>query len=193
MTSGRPPRADALRNRARVLEVAHEVFAAEGLSVPIDEIARRAGVGAGTVYRHFPTKDALFTAIVVARIDRISARARSLATAGDPGQAFFDFFAYMVAEGIANKGLGEALAGAGVDVEALAAASDQELQRALADLLTRAQRAGAVRDDVGPREVKALMGGCATMERQLGASAPGRITTITCDGLRPPGARTPPG
>ena len=56
----RPLRADAARNRARVLEVAYETFAAEGLSVPIDEIARRAGVGAGTVYRHFPTKEDLF-------------------------------------------------------------------------------------------------------------------------------------
>jgi len=58
----RKPRVDAARNRARVLEVAYETFAAEGLSVPIDEIARRAGVGAGTVYRHFPTKEALFHA-----------------------------------------------------------------------------------------------------------------------------------
>jgi len=59
----RPLRADAARNRARVLEVAYDTFAAEGLSVPIDEIARRAGVGAGTVYRHFPTKDDLFLAV----------------------------------------------------------------------------------------------------------------------------------
>ena len=56
----KPLRADAARNRARVLEIAYETFAAEGLSVPIDEIARRAGVGAGTVYRHFPTKEDLF-------------------------------------------------------------------------------------------------------------------------------------
>ena len=60
----RPLRADAARNRARVLEVAYDTFAAEGLSVPIDEIARRAGVGAGTVYRHFPTKDDLYRAVV---------------------------------------------------------------------------------------------------------------------------------
>ena len=60
----RPLRADAARNRARVLEVAYQTFAAEGLSVPIDEIARRAGVGAGTVYRHFPTKDELFAVMI---------------------------------------------------------------------------------------------------------------------------------
>ncbi|MFD6451097.1 helix-turn-helix domain-containing protein, partial [Nocardia sp. NPDC060220] len=60
----RPLRADARRNRERVLAAAQEAFAAEGISVPLDDIARRAGVGAGTVYRHFPTKEALFTAAI---------------------------------------------------------------------------------------------------------------------------------
>lgn len=64
-------RADAARNRARVLEVAYQTFAADGLSVPVDEIARRAGVGAGTVYRHFPTKEALFQAVIADRMHRI--------------------------------------------------------------------------------------------------------------------------
>ena len=67
----RPMRADAARNRARVLEVAYETFAADGLSVPIDEIARRAGVGAGTVYRHFATKEALFHAVVKDRMQHL--------------------------------------------------------------------------------------------------------------------------
>jgi AcrR family transcriptional regulator len=67
-----PLRADARRNRARVLEAAQEAFTAEGLSVPLDEIARRAGVGAGTVYRHFPTKEALFEAVVVHRIQGLT-------------------------------------------------------------------------------------------------------------------------
>ena len=81
----RPLRADAARNRARVLEVAYDTFAAEGLSVPIDEIARRAGVGAGTVYRHFPTKEDLFRAVVA---DRIAAHRRRGARTGrgeEPG------------------------------------------------------------------------------------------------------------
>ena len=74
----RPLRADAARNRARVLEVAYETFAAEGLSVPIDEIARRAGVGAGTVYRHFPTKEDLYRAVVEDRIGNIVDEGRAL-------------------------------------------------------------------------------------------------------------------
>ena len=65
----KPLRADAQRNRARLLEVAQTVFAEQGTSASIDEIARRAGVGVGTLYRHFPTKDALFEAIVVARVE----------------------------------------------------------------------------------------------------------------------------
>ena len=74
----RPLRADAARNRARVLEIAYETFAAEGLGVPIDEIARRAGVGAGTVYRHFPTKEDLYRAVVEDRIRRITDDGRVL-------------------------------------------------------------------------------------------------------------------
>ena len=73
----RPLRADAARNRARVLEVAYETFAADGLAVPIDEIARRAGVGAGTVYRHFPTKEDLYKAVVEDRIGNIVDEGRS--------------------------------------------------------------------------------------------------------------------
>ena len=80
----RPLRADAARNRARVLETAYETFAAEGLSVPIDEIARRAGVGAGTVYRHFPTKEDLFRAVVESRLRRIIAEGALCWTSRDP-------------------------------------------------------------------------------------------------------------
>src|ERR1700723_287135 len=83
----RPLRADAVRNRARVLEVAYETFAAEGLAVPIDEIARRAGVGAGTVYRHFPTKEDLFRAVIEHRISHVVDAGRAQLTSGNPGEA----------------------------------------------------------------------------------------------------------
>ncbi len=77
----RPLRADARRNRERVLTVAQEAFATEGLAVSIPEIARRAGVGVGTIYRQFPTKEALFEAIVVEGMTAILESARSLSTA----------------------------------------------------------------------------------------------------------------
>jgi len=85
-----PLRADARRNRARVLAAAQEAFATEGLSVPLDEIARRAGVGAGTVYRHFPTKEALFEAIVLHQMQDVIAQVRDRADARTiPAAAFY--------------------------------------------------------------------------------------------------------
>lgn len=88
-------RADAARNRARVLEVAYETFAAEGLSVPIDEIARRAGVGAGTIYRHFPTKEELFRAVVQDHIRRLI-EGYALLESDGPAEALFGFLRSMV-------------------------------------------------------------------------------------------------
>jgi AcrR family transcriptional regulator len=82
-------RSDARRNRERVLAAAIEAFAAEGLAVSVHEIARRAGVGTGTVSRHFPTKQALYEAIVLERVGQLVAHARSLSESLDAGEAFF--------------------------------------------------------------------------------------------------------
>src|SRR5256885_17263867 len=99
-------RADAARNRARVLEIAYDTFAAEGLAVPIDEIARRAGVGAGTVYRHFPTKEDLYRAVIEDRLNRIVADGRALLSSDDPGQALFAVLRSMVLQwGATDRGL----------------------------------------------------------------------------------------
>ena len=104
----RPLRADAVRNRA-VLDVAYETFAEEGMSVPIDEIARRAGVGAGTVYRHFPTKEALFAAIASNRLQHLIDRAAAFTETKEPGEAFFAYLAMLVEEGKSDQGLADAL------------------------------------------------------------------------------------
>lgn len=110
----RPLRADAVRNRDRVLRVAYETFASEGLTVPVDEIARRAGVGAGTIYRHFPTKEALYAAVVEHRLQEMSDRGRQLLSSGDPGEALFAFLRAMVLEwGASDHVLIDALAGRG--------------------------------------------------------------------------------
>src|ERR1700752_4813418 len=119
--AARPLRADAARNRARVLEVAYDTFAAEGLGVPIDEIARRAGVGAGTVYRHFPTKEDLFLAVVAGRIQHIIDDGRALLESTDPGDALFSFMRWMVLHwGAGDRGLVDAFAGYGIDIETAA-------------------------------------------------------------------------
>jgi AcrR family transcriptional regulator len=180
----RPVRADAARNRARVLEVAYETFAAEGLSVPIDEIARRAGVGAGTVYRHFPTKEALFQAVIADRMGRIIDEGHALLKSGQPDQALFLFMRSMVLQwGAADRGLVEALSGVGIEINAAAPEAEEEFMSLLADLLRAAQEAGTVRTDVGVSEVKTLMVGCQAMQG-YNAELAERVTEVALDGLR---------
>jgi AcrR family transcriptional regulator len=180
----RKPRADAVRNRARVLDAAMEAFASEGLSVPVQEIARRAGVGTGTVSRHFPTKESLFEAIVQRIVERLVDRAAALTAAGPPGTALFEFLAGMAAEGASNRALAEALAGVGFDIDAAAASGDHDLGRTLADLLTAAQRTGEVRADIDVADLKAFLVGCAARERDgIDSTARERMLAVVRDGL----------
>ncbi|GLZ02835.1 putative transcriptional regulatory protein TetR [Actinomadura sp. NBRC 104412] len=178
-------RADARRNRERVLSAAIEAFAAEGLSVPVHEIARRAGVGTGTVSRHFPTKEALYDAIILHRVEHLIGRARELAASAEPGAAFWDFFAFMVDKGALDHGLAEALAGSGYDVEAAAERTGHDVMGAMRDLLTAAQRAGEVRQDVDVADVKALITACLARMRNGSGDDGRRIMTIIRAGLRP--------
>lgn len=178
----RPLRADAARNRARVLEVAYELFADQGLAVPIDEIARGAGVGAGTVYRHFPTKEALFEAVISDRVRRIVESGRAL-LAADPGTALFGFLRETVQTGAVDHGLVQALAGYGIDIDDAAPGAEAAFLGILADLLVAAQRAGTVRADVGVAELKALL----TMSKaaqSYGDGVADRLAAVIADGLR---------
>lgn len=180
----RPLRADAVRNRARVLEVAYETFAAKGLAVPIDEIARRAGVGAGTVYRHFPTKEDLFRAVIEDHLGRIVNDGRALLTAGDPGEALFTFLRSMVLEwGATDQGLVDALAGAGIDIKDAVPDAEAAFLGLLGDLLRAAQEAGTARRDVDVRDVKALVVGAQAMQAYRPDTAT-RLTEVVLDGLR---------
>jgi AcrR family transcriptional regulator len=181
----RPRRADARRNRQRVLEVAAAAFTAEGLGVSVHEIARRAGVGTGTVSRHFPTKEALFQAIILDRIERCVTMADTLAETREPGEAFFAYFAFVVEQGAVDHALADALVGGGFDIEAAAARSRHDVMGALRQLLHAAQRAAVVRADVDTADVKALMTGCLARERgHTDRSARQRMIAITCAGLR---------
>jgi len=181
----RPLRADAARNRARVLEVAYEVFAEEGLAAPIDEVARRAGVGAGTVYRHFPTKTALFEGIIRHRLDQIVEQAESLADAEDGAAAFFRFFTLMVDQGAADKGLTDALAGEGIDIEAVVPGVEARFIAALSELLAGAQRSGEVRMDIDVVDVKAMLVACQIMHRHRGDETASRhLVDVVMDGMR---------
>ncbi len=180
----RPLRADAMRNRARVLEVAYDAFATDGLSVPIDEIARRAGVGAGTVYRHFPTKVDLYRAVVENRIETLLAEGRALTEGVPPGEALFVLLRSLVLQwGAADRGLKDALAGEGIDVQAAIPETEEALLRFLDGLLKAAQDAGTVRRDLEVRDVKAILAGCFAIQDASPDDA-ARLTEVVLDGLR---------
>ena len=181
----RPLRADAQRNRLRVLEAAEAVFASEGISVPVDVIAEKAGVGVGTLYRHFPTKEKLFEAILIERITLIAADARSRLGTEDPGAAFFGFLQYLVEQSALKRDLILALAGSGIEVEVVAAEAKRDLQAAVTELLVAAQDAGAVRRDVTGPMVLSLVGGtCMAADHGHLESSPLDMLMIVCDGLK---------
>jgi AcrR family transcriptional regulator len=187
--SDRELRADARRNRERVLRTAQQMFAAEGLGVSLDEIARRAGVGPGTVHRHFPAKEALYLAVAVDQIEQTVVEAEVLAATGDPATALFTQLSRMMASGAENVAVKSALMAAEFDLRTAAPDLAADLRRHVAHLLDRAQAAHAVRDDVTVEEVMALVAGAFTAIRHVGAEASrrrsGHIAEVILDGLRP--------
>lgn len=191
----RPLRADARRNRARVLEAAIACFAEGGDAVPIDEIAKRARVGVGTVCRNFPTKQALIDAVVEDMATALLAHAHSALAASDPGAAF-DLFVHELADAQArHRALAEQMA-ANPELPVAAQAARAELRAALGELVDRAQRAGAVRRDVSPADISLLFAGIAgvtTIAGESNAALRARYVTLLLDGLRPEPASTLPG
>jgi AcrR family transcriptional regulator len=188
MTETGPLRADARRNRAKVLETAQEAFAADGLSVSLDEIARQAGVGAGTVYRHFPTKESLFEAVMHDRMQSLVDQARALVSSADPESALFAFIQRLIAESAMKRDLVDALSGAGVDMTATLSTDAANLRRGLGQLLKAAQSQGTVRNDVDIAELMALLRGMMSATQRNGAKpiSAKRAAMVLCDGLRSP-------
>jgi AcrR family transcriptional regulator len=184
---GRAQRADARTNRGRILDVAEEVFGKGGESTSTEEVARLAGVGIATVFRHFPTKAALLDAVLVRRFDRLRGQAEALFNAADPGEAFLDFFSRLVADAATKIAIAEALLHAGGDSDGEAAQASNGLRRAVGTLLQHAQQAGAVRDDVELPEVYALLVGTsrATAHAHLDEEVRARMLAIVFDGLAP--------
>ncbi|MGG0788716.1 TetR/AcrR family transcriptional regulator [Peribacillus simplex] len=175
-------RADAKRNRDKLLNVAHRVFMTEGISVSMDEIARRAGVGVGTVYRHFPTKEDLFGAVIVSHKARLIEEANQLLYHDDPGEAFFHYFARIIREGIANKAITDALVSS-LNIDAGRSEVARDFWRGIDNLLARAQQSGSVRADARIEDIKVLLIGILQATGDDG-TFPDRIVSILCDGLR---------
>lgn len=175
-------RADAERNRAKILAAAEEVFAELGASASTEEVARRAGVAIGTVFRHFPTKRDLLAAIMKEVRQQVTVRVETLADQGDPATALFELFAELVKQAAAKKTVVDLL---GVDIQV--GQQFLELRSAIGTLLARAQDAGTVRRDVRVDEVVALM--TATSQGALlagwGDDLRDRALDVVFAGLRP--------
>ena len=185
----RPLRADARRNRAKLLDVAEEVFAEKGTSASTEEVARRAGVGIGTVFRHFPTKQDLLEAVFVARLRRAADRAHALGDAEDPGGAFYAFFTWLVRNAPEKNAFTEALTAAGINVDDVTSPIKDDFRDAVGTLLGNAQRAGAVRADIGFPEVITLLVGAshAAGHPMADEDSRARALDVVLDGLRPHG------
>jgi AcrR family transcriptional regulator len=184
-TPARSPRADAARNRARVLAAAKEVFEAEGLSVSVDEIARRAGVGVGTLYRHFPTKKALFEAIVSDDLQSFVDAADRLLVAEHPGEALYSFLMLVVDHSETSAAIKDALGGV-YAIDRYAHDIVRAIEDAVARMLERAQAAGEARNDVTAPEVLALIAAVyhSAPRTERGGVSCSKLVAVICDGLR---------
>ncbi|HET6740855.1 MAG TPA: TetR/AcrR family transcriptional regulator [Kribbella sp.] len=179
-------RADARDNRARIMTAADDVFGrSPGAST--DDVAKLAGVGIATVFRHFATKTELLEAVLTLRLERLRDRALELAGGADPGTAFFEFFTQVVSESASKLAIGEALAASGVAAGEEARAAGQGMREAFDGLLTAAQKAGAVRDDARFGEVYALLIGASrgATAANLDPETRDRMLALLYDGLKP--------
>jgi AcrR family transcriptional regulator len=173
-------RADAQRNRLRILEAARSVFAELGAGGSTEEVASRAGVAIGTVFRHFPTKRDLLAAIMLDLRGRLTEQARVLASEAHPGTALFEFASGVVEQAVTKRTVAELLTGA-----------TGSLQQAVEILLALAQAAGTVRPDVRVADVMALLGAASQGALRGGWDRRMRERTLAIifDGLRAGSAR----
>jgi AcrR family transcriptional regulator len=183
----RPLRADARRNRERILQSAREVFAESGAEAQIDDVARRAGVGVGTVYRHYPTKEALLTELVRQKFRRFSVAAReALTRPGEPFEVLAELMRSNAAELDRDAATQQAMSGVGEQVWAAASGELEELLTLTGELIERAKVAGTIRADIVPTDIGMAMCGVSAV---MAHTAPGfdweRHLSLVIDALRP--------
>jgi AcrR family transcriptional regulator len=180
-------RADARRNRRKVLAAASRAFDEHGPDVSLGAIARQAGVGAGTVYRHFPSKEILLEAVLVQQVDDCVDAARRWAARTDPVAAFFGFLLEVVDTSQGRKHTCDALTTEASWPRPSLAASARRFRQALDELLRAAQQAGGVRGDIRADDVVALTVGCATIRSAHRDRNGGRrMARLALDSLRSP-------
>ena len=185
----RKPRADAQRNHVLLLETAKAAFAERGPGASLDEIARTAGVGAGTLYRHFPTRDALIEAVYRNETEQLVAAAARLAETRSPTDALREWLLVFVDYMATKQGMYEALNSLVGGTSELYSASTEQMKRAMTALIDRAIASGDVRLDLDPLDLLRALAGVANISAGSdGREAAKRMVDILIAGMR---VRTP--
>jgi AcrR family transcriptional regulator len=185
-TSERRLRKDAERNRQRILDAAQELFAERGQAVTLNEIARHAGVGVGTVYRRFPDKDELVEGLFEQRIDRLAEILDRALANPDPWRGFVEFFEASLEEQAADRGLKQLMLGAAGAYKRIARARER-LQPMVTRLVERARDAGQLRADFEPTDIAILqimVGSVVDLTYELEPELWRRYFAILLQGLR---------
>src|SRR6202140_1507280 len=183
--AARRPRADAVRNRERVLEAAKAVFSAGGPDASLEAVSRRAGVGIGTLYRHFPTRETLFEAVYRREVEQLGELADALKGAAAPVEALRRWLRSNVEFVATKKGMVAALALAVHGSSELYAYTFDRLTKAVGALLDRAVAAGEIRSDISPEDlIRALVGMCYLHDQPGWQKSVVRLLDVFVDGLR---------
>jgi AcrR family transcriptional regulator len=183
--SMRKPRVDAVRNRERVLEAAKKVFGAGGADASLEAVAHEAGVGIGTLYRHFPTREALFEAVYRREVEQLANLAERLKEQGDPVDGLRQWMRSIVRFVATKKGMSKALTLAIAKDSDLASYSSERLTHAIGLLLGQAIAAGEIRSDISPEDLlRTIVGMCYTYDQPGWQKNVRRLVDIFIDGLR---------
>lgn len=176
-------RADARRSRAKLLEAAATAFAEHGADAPLEEIARRAGVGIGTLYRHFPTRLDLQSAVFLSQVKGVCAQADDLIADSPAGQAFAAWLRMLAGYMVTKRGLSRALIGTLGKDSALISGCSLAMRDTVDRLLRHAQEAGAIRSDVQAVDILRLVHGIGVATEQAPQETD-RLLSLMLDGLR---------
>jgi AcrR family transcriptional regulator len=188
----RKPRADALRNRDRLLEAARTVFSAGGPEASLEAVAREAGVGIGTLYRHFPTREALFEAVYRHEVQQLAELAERLQKEKRPVEALRQWMHAIVKFVATKKGMSTALTLAIAKDSDLVSYSSDQLTRAIGLLLQPAVATGEIRGDIGAEDVlRTVVGICYTHDQPGWQKNVLRLVDVFIDGLRNQPAQRP--
>jgi AcrR family transcriptional regulator len=186
-TGDRPLRRDAERNRQRILAAAAEVFTERGLDATLDDVARAAGVGVGTVYRRFPDKDSLVSELFRDRIDTLVTVAEEACEAADPWRGLVDFLEYIASAMAGDQGLRQLMMFGTYDRDQVCYARDR-MRPVMTRLVERAQASGDLRPDFQATDVKMIAFMLASIAEYAAAVIPQvwrRYLAMLVDGLRP--------